>query len=285
MNPNPQTESFRGQELEVAAQACIDLLKRILTRFIGQEEFAEIFYHKRSWQEKVFAPIKAVLNTKGYVMCKRVPFDPAARTVGIDWPPGAETMVGLRRLDNIEHCVKSVIADGVPGDLVETGVWRGGSCILMRAILKAYGVSDRIVWLADSFEGLPTSTHADDLHWNFERYRELAVSMEQVQDNFKKYGLLDDQVKFLKGWFKDSLPTAPIERIAVLRLDGDLYESTWDAITALYPKLSIGGYILIDDYGSIDSCAKAITDFRKQHGIVELIHKVDQSGVFWRRES
>jgi len=117
----------------------------------------------------VFAPIKAVLNTKGYVMCKRVPFDPAARTVGIDWPPGAETMVGLRRLDNIEHCVKSVIADGVPGDLVETGVWRGGSCILMRAILKAYGVSDCIVWLADSFEGLPTSTHADDLHWNFER--------------------------------------------------------------------------------------------------------------------
>jgi O-methyltransferase len=268
----------------VAAQAYIDLLKKILTRFIGQEEFAAIVYHKNSWQEKVFAPLKALLASKGYVMCKRVPFDPKARAVGIDWPPSAETMVGLRRLDNIEQCLKSVIADNVPGDLVETGVWRGGSCILMRGILKAYGVTDRTVWLCDSFEGLPKSTHKEDLHWDFEQYRELAVSIDQVKDNFRKYELLDDQVKFVKGWFKDSLPGAPIGPISLLRLDGDLYESTWDAIDALYPKLSVGGYILIDDYASIDSCEKAVTDYRNKHGITEVIHKVDQSGVYWRRE-
>jgi O-methyltransferase len=279
-----QAQMPGGPAVEAAAQAYIDLLKKILTRFIGQEQFAEIVYHKRSWQEKVFAPVKAVLSSKGYVMCKRVPFDPKARSIGIDWPPGAETMVGLRRLDNIEMCLKQVLADGVAGDLVETGVWRGGSCILMRGILKAYGVTDRTVWLCDSFEGLPKSTHAEDLHWDFEQYRELAVSIEQVQDNFRKYELLDEQVKFVKGWFKDSLPGSPIGTIALLRLDGDLYESTWDAIDALYPRLAVGGYILIDDYGSIDSCEKAITDYRNKHGITETIHKVDQSGVYWRRE-
>ncbi len=194
-------------------------------------------------------------------------------------------MVGLCRLDNIEFCVKKVLADGVPGDLVETGVWRGGSCILMRGILKAHGVTDRSVWLADSFAGLPKSTHQEDMHWDFERYSQLAVSIEQVQANFRKYGLLDEQVKFVKGWFKDTLPSAPIERIAVLRLDGDLYESTWDAISALYSRLSVGGYLIVDDYGGIDSCRKAITDFRAQFGISETIHKVDQSGVYWRRES
>jgi len=193
-------------------------------------------------------------------------------------------MAGLKRLNNVQHCVEQILADGVAGDFIETGVWRGGSSILMRGVLKAYGVTDRKVWLADSFAGLPKSTHKEDLHWNFERYRQLAVSVEQVQENFRKYGLLDDQVGFIKGWFKDTLAKAPLQQIALLRLDGDLYESTWDAIVPLYPKLVIGGYILIDDYGGIDSCRKAISDYRAQHGITEEIHVVDQSGVYWRKE-
>lgn len=205
------------------------------------------------------------------------------RCYGLDWPPSAETMAGLERLDNVEEYVKQVLRDRVPGDFVETGVWRGGSCILMRGVLKAYGVSDRRVWLADSFAGLPTSTHQDDLHWDFERYAQLAVSLEQVQENFRKYGLLDEQGCFLKGWFKDTLPAAPIDQISVLRLDGDLYESTWDAIDALYPKLSPGGFLIVDDYGGIDSCRKAIHDYRERHGILEPIQRVDQSCVYWRR--
>lgn len=267
-----------------AADAYIDLLKQILTRFIGQEQFAPVIYNKRSWQEAVFAPFKSLMSARGYVMCQRVPFDPAARTNGTDWPPGAETMVGLKRLHNIQQCVEQILADDIQGDFIETGVWRGGSCILMRGILKAHGVSDRKVWLADSFAGLPKSTHAEDLHWDFERYHQLAVSLEQVQDNFRKYGLLDDQVGFIKGWFKDTLESAPLGKLALLRLDGDLYESTWDAIVPLYPKLAVGGYILIDDYGGIDSCRKAISDYRAQHGITEEIHVVDQSGVYWRKE-
>lgn len=267
-----------------AASAYLHLLKQVLTRFIGQEEFAPVIYNKRSWQEAVFAPLKAAMATRGYLMCQRVSFDPVARTHGTDWPASAETMAGLKRLDNVQACVEQLLADRIEGDFIETGVWRGGSSILMRAVLKAYGITDRKVWLADSFAGLPKSSHPEDLHWDFERYRQLAVSLEQVQDNFRKYGLLDEQVGFIKGWFKDTLSTAPVGKLALLRLDGDLYESTWDAIVPLYPKLSVGGYILIDDYGGIDSCRKAITDYREKHGITEPIHAVDQSGVFWRKQ-
>ena len=212
----------------------------MLSRFIGQEQFAPVVYNKRSWQEAVFAPIKALLSSRGYVMCKPVPFDPVSRTNGTDWQAGAETMVGLKRLNNIQQCVEQLLADGIEGDFIETGVWRGGSCILMRGILKAYGITDRKVWLADSFAGLPKSTHKEDLHWDFERYHQLAVSVDQVRDNFRKYGLLDEQVGFIKGWYKDTLATATIDKIALLRLDGDLYESTWDAIVPLYPKLAVG---------------------------------------------
>ena len=135
------------------------------------------------------------------------------------------------------------LTDGVPGDLIETGVWRGGATILMRAILKARGVTDRVVWVADSFAGLPAPNAARyplDAGINLHRFPQLAVTLERVQDNFRRYGLLDDQVRFLKGWFRDTLPAAPIERLAVLRLDGDLYESTIQALESLYDKLSAG---------------------------------------------
>ena len=109
------------------------------------------------------------------------------------------------------------------------------------------------------------------------------MSLEEVQANFARYDLLDDQVRFVKGWFKDTLHDAPIEQISVLRLDGDLYESTIQALDGLYAKLSSGGFCIIDDYHAIAACEKAVTDFRTTHGITEEIHEVDGTGVFWRK--
>jgi len=110
----------------------------------------------------------------------------------------------------------------------------------------------------------------------------MAVSLEEVQNNFKKYGLLDDQVKFLKGYFIDTLPKAPIERLAVLRVDGDLYESVKQTLDYMYPKVSPGGYILLDDYGDhLPPARKAVDDYRQAHGITEPIKRVDWSGAFW----
>ena len=213
----------------------------------------------------------------------------AHRLEGLDWPGTAHTMIGLARLDNIQQCAQRVLEDGVPGDFIETGVWRGGACIFMRAILKAHGVTDRSVWVADSFAGVPAPSPekypADvptEFYSQFFAADELAVSMEQVQDHFSRYGLLDGQVRFLKGWFSETLASAPIESLAVARLDGDLYESTMDALVALYPKLSPGGFLIIDDY-YLPNCGKAVHDYRNQHGIADEIIPIDWASIYWRK--
>ncbi len=217
----------------------------------------------------------------------RKPANENMKEEGRIWPVLADTMIGLKRLDNLQFCVETVIREGIPGDLIETGVWRGGSCIFMRAILMAYGVTDRRIFVADSFKGLPKpdkEKYPQDSPDRLFTVSYLAVSRKEVEANFMKYGLLDQQVVFLEGWFKDTLPTAPIEKLSVMRLDGDMYQSTMDVLTHLYPKLSVGGFCVIDDYG-LPGCRLAIDDFRKLQGIKAPLQNVDWTGAFWRKES
>lgn len=216
-------------------------------------------------------------------------FNAELRAKGRDWPAKAHTMIGFERLRNLREAMSHVIGDRIPGDFVETGVWRGGACIYMRAVLKVFGVTDRTVWAADSFEGLPRpdaqrypGQDIGDVHHTFQA---LEVSVEQVQDNFRKYDLLDEQVRFLKGWFKDTLPGAPIDHIAILRLDGDMYASTMDALQALAHKVSAGGFIIVDDYGAVAGCRQAVADYRRDRGIVSPIHDIDGIGAYWRVEA
>jgi O-methyltransferase len=215
-------------------------------------------------------------------------FSPHLRENGLDWPAKAHTMIGLARLKNIRELASRVIGDEIPGDFIETGVWRGGACIYMRSILKILGITDRKIWVADSFEGLPKPESEPDRYLNQDlgdlhhTYKELSVSLEQVKENFSKYNLLDEQVVFLKGWFKDTLPTAPIEKIALLRLDGDMYSSTMDALLALGHKVSKGGYIIVDDFGVIEGCRKAIHEYRKSNRITSQIYNIDGVGAYWK---
>ena len=197
----------------------------------------------------------------------------------------AHTMIGRKRLDNIQFCIEEVIKSGIPGDLIETGIWRGGATIFMRGVLAAYGITDRRVWAADSFQGVPPPTHPKDAGYDISArvLPVLSVGLAEVQQLFKRYGLLDEQVFFLKGWFKDTLAKAPIEKLAVLRLDGDLYESTRDALNPLYAKVASGGFVIVDDYFAISQCEQAILDFRTTHGISDPIHKIDDAGVYWRK--
>lgn len=205
----------------------------------------------------------------------------------------AISMLPLSRIDNIEQCARDVVARDVPGDFIETGVWRGGATIYMRAILKALGVRDRTVWVADSFEGLP---EPDAERFPIEAqahrgavmrkgYKHFAAGLDEVQNNFRAFGLLDDRVRILKGWFKDTLPGAPIERLALMRLDGDYYESTMDALTALYDRLSIGGYVIIDDYGedAWTYCRQAVDEFRASRRIADRMIEVDRRCSYWQR--
>lgn len=202
-------------------------------------------------------------------------------------PTWGHTMLGLPRLENVESCLRSVIEDNVPGDFVECGVWRGGTCIFARGLFDALGVENRDVWVCDSFEGLPppdVDKYPADEGINLNEIKMLAVPLEQVKQHFEDYGLLDDRVHFVKGFFRDTLHKAKVETISVLRLDGDLYESTMDTLTALYDKVSPGGYIIVDDYNAYEACKEAVHDFRDDRDIEDEIVIIDSVGVYWRKK-
>jgi len=264
----------------------LDLLKNSLTRYIFDDGYLPLHLRTHGKVKGVlYKSIEKILNPFNLELVKHNQFDPELRSVGKDWPATAETMIGLTRLDNIQYCMEEVLKKNIKGDFIETGAWRGGATIFMRGILRAYSVKNRKVWVADSFKGLPqtsSESHNQDIEDRLWAYPQLSISLREVKRNFSKYDLLDNQVKFLEGWFKDTLPVAPIKNLALIRLDGDMYESTMDSLNVLYPKLSIGGYIIVDDY-CLPQCREAIKDFRSKMKIKSKIRRIDWSSIYWQR--
>lgn len=213
------------------------------------------------------------------------PFNREDRLNGRDWPTVAHSMAGIKRLTNLRDLVQRAIDENVPGDFIETGVWRGGCCILMRGVLAANGLTDRKVYVADSFDGLPPpdpenfpADRGDRLH----EFRQLAIDQGQVEANFAAYDLLDDQVVFVKGLFGDTLPGLKAGPFALIRLDGDLYESTMDSLEALYSRLSPGGFAIIDDL-ALPTCRQAVEDYRARNHITAQMHEIDWTGGWWQK--
>jgi O-methyltransferase len=274
--------TIAGRAICQAGEAYLELLKRTLIRLPMTPEDLELRERARSMPPGLLRAVDEWID-RSRAGAERPP-DVAARRSGQDWPETGESMVGLDRLNNLQACVLSAIVNQVPGDVAETGVWRGGATILMRAILSVCGETERRVWVADSFEGLPPPdpdqypADAGDSHW---RYRQLAVPRREVEANFARYGLLDGQVRFLPGWFRDTLASAPIEALAVLRLDGDMYESTIVALRALHAKVQPGGYVVVDDY-ALPGCRQAVDDFRRAQGISAVLEPIDWTGVMWQ---
>jgi len=214
-------------------------------------------------------------------------YDTALRETGLDWPSRAFTMVGSKRLHNVRHLMETAIESKVSGDFVETGVWRGGASIMARAVLAAYGVTDRLVVACDSFEGLPlpdAGSFPADADSDFHTYADLAVSLEAVKANFEKFDLMDDQVFFVKGWFRDSMKNVPSKQIAVLRLDGDMYESTIYPLNHLYDRISSGGWVIVDDYHVVPAAKEAVHDFLNARNLTVEIREIDGVGVYFRKE-
>jgi hypothetical protein len=266
-----------------AGQLYLDLLKRCLTNVIYRDP-----------------PIPTPWLPSGA-------FDLDARVRGVDWPSQAHTMIGFKRLENLQRLAESVLTDKIPGDFLEAGVARGGAMVFLRGVLRVHGVTDRTIWLADSFQGFPEppadaqppelgtlypDLDPDVLAQRLEsaaelnaRFRE-GTSHEQVRQTFERYGLLDEQVRFLPGWFADTLPSAPVQRLAILRADSDLYDSTYTTLEHLYPKVSPGGYVIIDDYHVIDECRRAVHDYLKSVGTEDLeLETIDECGAYWRKDA
>jgi hypothetical protein len=224
---------------------------------------------------------------------------------GSEVPPdstNACSLIGLRRMDHMQFLLEEAIRLNIPGDFIETGVWRGGATIFAAAVFIAYSqtcpsASCRRVFVADSFRGIPPvnvdAFPADAVHTGADKIAYLVDnSAQRVRETFAAMGVLSDAVVFLEGWFKDTLPAArrsTFGRFAMIRLDGDTYESTWQALDNLYDLLSPGGFVVIDDYTDWVGCHRAVTDFRERHGVTAPIRPVYHGpgepvrGVWWQK--
>lgn len=191
---------------------------------------------------------------------------------GVDWPSIALTMIGQRRLRNVRHLCATVEAENIPGAWVECGVWRGGASIMARYCLAP----ERTVYLCDSFQGLPF----DPSEPQWARYDYLKVSEDEVRGYFKAF-CCDDNVQFVKGWFKDTLPNWETP-IAILRCDGDMYSSTMQILGNLYDWVNKGGFVIIDDF-NLSDCQRACEHYWKMKGIKPQLIAIDQCGVYWRK--
>ena len=165
----------------------LDVLKRYLTRLGFGDEPVRWPPPTRGWKGLAWRVIEPALNRRKLVVMMRDPESDEAKKVGLIWPHKAETMIGIQRLDSLQRCIETVLADEVPGDLIETGVWRGGATIFMRGVLAAYGDTERTVWVADSFRGLPKpdpkyAADEGDVHWT---QTDLVVSLDEVKKNFR----------------------------------------------------------------------------------------------------
>lgn len=280
---------FDGEKAVKTFQSLyIELLKKSLIDYskINSFEYYPLTIVNSNWKTAFLYPLDKLFRMRNFAICKLKFVFKDKRLSGYDWPANADTMIGLNRLNNIEQCIHSIIKDKIPGDFIETGVWRGGATILMRGILKVLEINDRKVWVADSFKGLPkpdSKKYKADRNNKLHTLKILTASLNEVKNNFLKYDLLDNQVIFLEGWFKDTLAEAPIDKLSLLRLDGDMYESTILALTYLYPKLSNGGYIIVDDYNAFDYCKQAVNDYRNEHNIKEQIIEIDKEAIYWRK--
>lgn len=170
----------------------------------------------------------------------------------------------------------------VPGDIVETGTWKGGSFAAMAKAWNQFDTCGRTLWAFDSFQGLPKITHDDlEQHGGKNGSKGLFAATRQQFDMTMGNILTTDvysrllstgKINVVEGWFNETTPNAAISQIAFLRLDGDLFSSTWDVLTSFYHLVAPGGYVYIDDYFVFNGCLKAVNLFRQQNKIYEPLH-------------
>eukprot|EP00928_Gymnodinium_smaydae_P039138 TRINITY_DN26804_c0_g2_i2.p1 TRINITY_DN26804_c0_g2~~TRINITY_DN26804_c0_g2_i2.p1 ORF type:complete len:955 (-),score=107.63 TRINITY_DN26804_c0_g2_i2:20-2884(-) len=216
------------------------------------------------------------------------------------WPRHALAMSGTEALWNLANLLLRVQARSVAGDFVETGIWRGASGILARKIWDALGESSRAVWGLDSFQWLPPPDPAypkdrgDRHHAQPRKHSVLTenAGWDAVRASYRRFGInVDDDAQrthLVKGWFNETVPRVAhnISSIAVLLLDGDMYQSTWEALIGLYDRVSLGGFVVVDDW-SLGGCRKAIDDFRDCIGATEPMLFFRAAGyvkAYWQKQ-
>lgn len=192
------------------------------------------------------------------------------------------TMMSRSRLLALENGIRIVVREGIAGDVVECGCARGGSSALMALWLKKLN-SPKKIYLCDTFEGIPAPTQEDP---DYDKAVKLTGAfrgeLEEIKDLFTRLGVLDRAV-FLKGKFQDTFPTFDAPPIAFLHLDADWYESTIVCLEKLWDRVTPGGLVQFDDYGSWQGCKKAVDEFFGKRGITAALHTIDRDGRWVRK--
>jgi len=201
------------------------------------------------------------------------------------------TMTSPERLFALIQATRYVTAAGIPGDVVECGVWRGGSVMAAALTLLNAGDASRNLYLFDTFEGMSAPTDRDiaidgspasslldlgrrldpDSAWCYATQDEVALAMRST-------GYDPQRVHFVKGKVEETLPSQAPDRISLLRLDTDWYESTRHELEHLFPRLSRGGVLIIDDYGHWAGCREAVDDYLRTHRVKLLLSRIDYTG-------
>ena len=210
----------------------------------------------------------------------RKEFSVQSRLTGKDWPTFGVTMTGVKRMETLDMLLrKAYIEKKLNGSFMETGVWRGGSCIYASAFLHAYEsdiAKDVQVFVYDSFAGLPKKEHPGDARfWAYMNY--IAVSEEQVRDYYARYGMLGSNVHFVQGWFEDTVPKHST-KLSILRLDGDMYKSTLEVLCHAYQYLIVGGYWIIDDW-NVPAATTAVSHFTGNHSIKDVPQPIEGTEI------
>ena len=199
------------------------------------------------------------------------------------------TMTSWERLYALYKSVQYLVENKIPGDIVECGVWRGGSMKLSAHVLLALGVTDRNLFLYDTFEGMTEPDPEVDVDasgnkaandWLEVQRRGVKWSyapLEEVRDVIAGSGYPMDKVVFVKGPVEDTIPATVPDRISLLRLDTDWYSSTKHEIEHLYPRLSTHGVLLLDDYGHYQGARRAIDEYFDRAGKRPFLTRIDYS--------
>jgi O-methyltransferase len=200
------------------------------------------------------------------------------------------TMTSPERILALRESVKYVVQHGIQGDIVECGVWKGGSMMAVARTLLELGTTDRNLLLFDTFDGMSAPT-AQDISLEGETAADLLLksskesslvwacgALEEVKRNLLSTGYPAERISFIKGKVEETIPEYAPSRIALLRLDTDWYESTHHELVYLYPRLSSGGVLIIDDYGHWAGARKAVDTYLAEHNPPVLLNRIDYTG-------
>lgn len=248
------------------------------------------------------AAIKRAVGAAGFELVRRGSVPDDLRRLRSDFSPedfrlieevAPYTQTGPERIVALARSVEYVVGNGIPGAVVECGVWRGGSMMAAAKTLLRLGVQDRELYLFDTFEGMPPPMARDVSHWGepaseaYARFRgggaggifeANAVPLEEVKAAVLGVGYDPSRIHFIRGKVEDTLPAASPGPIALLRLDTDWYESTKHEMEHLFPLLSRGGVLILDDYGEWQGARTAVDEYIARNAVKILLNRIDHTG-------